>query len=186
MDIKEIIRNIWNKKDAAIWLVFLRVIIGVEWFYAGLTKIIGGTFAAAMPYIFNDFIYGKGFGPGDPVLNPNTWMVNWLNAMTPSASLYGHLVQWGELLIGIALIIGVLTNISAIVGIFFNFLFFFAAGWSSPSTASVNWILWALSIILILSPGAKKLSVDGFISNWKPFMRRWLVDWFGFEKELSK
>ena len=177
MSVTEFIKNIWNKKDAAIWLVFLRVIIGAEWFIAGIGKVIetAPTFPESMAGTLGFFATGS-----------PTWMSNWLTSMLPSATALGYLVELGELFIGLALIFGVLTNISALVGIFFNFLFFFAAGWLSPSTISINWIMWAISIILILSPGAKKLSIDGLLSNWKPFLKRWLVDWFGFEKELSK
>ena len=177
MDIKEIISNIWNKKDAALWLVLLRVIIGFEWFYAGLTKMIATapTFPEGMAGTLGYFSTGA-----------PTWMANWLTSMIPIAPTFGYLVMIGEFLIGLGLMFGFLVNLSAIVGIFFNFLFFFAAGWLGPSTISINWIMWAIQIIFILSPGVKKLGFDGLLIKQYPFLRRWLVDWFGFEKELNK
>ncbi len=177
MDIKEFFSNIWNKKDAALWLVFLRIIVGFEWFFAGLTKIIqtAPSFPEGMAGTLGFFSTGA-----------PTWMSNWLTAMLPAATTFGYLVEIGELLIGLALMFGVLVNLSALVGIFFNFLFFFAAGWLGASTISINWILWAIQIIFILSPGVKKLGVDGWIAKEYPFFRRLLVDWFGFEKELNK
>ncbi|MCG3260921.1 MAG: DoxX family membrane protein, partial [Candidatus Heimdallarchaeota archaeon] len=117
MNTIEFIKNIWNKKDSAIWLVFLRVIIGAEWFIAGIEKVIDSSFATGMAGTLGYFSTGA-----------PTWMANWLTSMIPSATVFGHLVAWGELLIGLGLIFGALTNISALVGIFFNFLFFFAAG----------------------------------------------------------
>jgi thiosulfate dehydrogenase [quinone] large subunit len=177
MDFKEFIANIWNKKDSALWIVFLRIIIGFEWFYAGLTKIIqtAPSFPEGMAGTLGFFSTGA-----------PTWMANWLTSMLPAATALGYLVMIGEFLIGLALMFGFMVNLSAIVGIFFNFLFFFAAGWLGPSTLSINWIMWAIQILFILSPGVKKLGLDGLLAREYPFLRRWLVDWFGFEKDLKQ
>ncbi len=171
----------WKNKDIAIWLVLIRLIIGIEWFIAGLQKIIGGTFVSDMPNTLWYFINGP-----DPVnlgTNPNIWYVNLINnAFTPNAELFGYLVMIGEFALGIALIFGIFVNFSAIVSIFMNINFIFAAGWLGASTMSVNWIMAVIGLILILSPGVKTLSVDKFVANKVPVLRRFLIDWFGFEK----
>ena len=64
--------------------------------------------------------------------------------------------------------------------------FLFAAGWLSESTMSVNWILAVLALIMLLSPGAKTLSIDKLVANRFPKLNRFLIDWFGFQKLLQK
>jgi len=153
----EFIKGAWKNKDSTIWLIFIRLIVGVEWFIGTL-----GFFASG---------------------NPNAWYVNLINnSFIPNAELFAWLVSIGELLIGIALIFGILVNISAIVSFFLNLNFYFAAAWISPSTQSINWVLMILGLIILLSPGVKSLSVDLFISERWPKLRRFLVDWFGFGK----
>jgi len=114
--------------------------------------------------------------------NPNTWYVNLINnAFIPNATLFAWLVALGEFITGLALILGVFVNISAIVSIFLNLNFFFAAAWISPSIQSINWIMAALGFIILLSPGVKNLSIDLLVATKVPKLRRLLIDWFGLE-----
>jgi len=169
----EFIKGAWKNKDSTIWLIFIRLIVGVEWFIAGLEKLIDPTYVSGMAGTLGFFASG----------NPNAWYVNLINnSFIPNAELFAWLVSIGELLIGIALIFGILVNISAIVSFFLNLNFYFAAAWISPSTQSINWVLMILGLIILLSPGVKSLSVDLFISERWPKLRRFLVDWFGFGK----
>lgn len=170
----EIFKKLWNRKDLAIWLVALRLIIGFEWLFAGIHKVPG--FPQAMQFIL----------PGFTVDNPHTWFVNLINnAFIPNAELLGYFVMIGEIVLGAFLILGIFVNFSAIGSIFMNFIFFFAAGHSSASTFSVNWIMIAIGFIFLLSVGSKHLSIDSLIVHKWPKLKRWLVDWFGFEKDLS-
>src|SRR5690606_28954440 len=57
----------------------------------------------------------------------------------------GPLVAWGELLVGVALILGALTGFAAFFGAFMNFNFMLAG------TASTNPVLFLLSILLIMA-----------------------------------
>ncbi|MCE7749026.1 MAG: DoxX family membrane protein [Candidatus Heimdallarchaeota archaeon] len=181
------IKESWKNRDTVLWLILLRLIIGIEWFMAGLEKIISGTFVEGMYNTLNVFIYGTPF-PESPwiVQNPNQWYVTLTRAIfRPNSELFGYLVMIGEFAIGITLILGLLVNFSAIVSVFLNINFLFAAGWLSPSTLSVNWILALLGMIVILSPGAKTLSIDKLVVDRIPRLRRFLIDWFGFEKKKT-
>ena len=180
----------WKNKDTVLWLILLRLIIGIEWFTAGLGKIIEGTFVEGMYNTLNVFIYGTPF-PSSPwtVTNPNDWYVYLTRVIfRPNSEVFGYLVMIGEFAIGLALILGIFVNFSAIASIFLNVNFIFAAGWLSPSTMSVNWIMAVIGLILLLSPGVKTLSVDKYVANRMPKLRRFFIDWFGFEKltEIKK
>ncbi|MCA9389646.1 MAG: hypothetical protein KC585_03510, partial [Candidatus Magasanikbacteria bacterium] len=83
-----------------------------------------------------------------------------------SPQLFGQLVQWGELFAGAGLLFSVMlfylikntrikglarcTAIAALLGgVTMNLNFYFAAGWSSASTAGLNILMFWIQIILI-------------------------------------
>ncbi len=170
------IKNVWKHKDKSIWLVALRILIGLEWFIAGIHKLVDPGYVGNMYYVLTEV-----FGADE---NPHTWYANLLdNTFANNAEVFAWLVSLGELFIGISLIFGFFINFGAIVGFFLNLNFYFAAGWRGASTQSINWIMMAISCIFIISVGAKNLSVDMYVSEKIPRLRRFLVDWFGFEKE---
>lgn len=170
--------NLWNKKDFSAWLVVVRLLLGVEWFMAGLEKVLetAPTFPEGMAGTLGFFASS----------NPNGWYVNLINnAFLPNANLFGYLVMWGELVIGVTLILGLFVNFSAIGSIFMNLNFFFAAGWLSPSTSSINWMMAGLGFILLLGYGSKQLGLDALIGKINYPLYRIFVDWFGFDKSMK-
>ena len=174
----DFVKNVWRNRDASLWLVFIRLLLGLEWFIAGLHKLIDPTYVGGMAGTLSFFASGN--------VN-NAWYVNLTNNIfIPNAEVFAWLVSLGELLIGLGLILGIFVNFSALIGVFLNLNFYFAASWLSASTQSINWIMAAISLIFILSPGVKNLGIDMLIVDKVPKLRRFLIDWFGFDKEKQK
>jgi thiosulfate dehydrogenase [quinone] large subunit len=74
---------------------------------------------------------------------------------------FGPLVAYGELLIGIALIVGAFTGIAAFFGAFMNWNFIMAG------TASTNPMLLAVAIFLVLAwKVAGYVGADFFLLKW--------------------
>ncbi|MGQ0603214.1 MAG: DoxX family protein, partial [Anaerolineales bacterium] len=74
---------------------------------------------------------------------------------------FGPLVAYGELLIGIALIVGAFTGIAAFFGAFLNWNFIMAG------TASTNPMLLAVAIFLVLAwKVAGYIGADYFLLRW--------------------
>ncbi|MEX1087455.1 MAG: DoxX family membrane protein, partial [Candidatus Paceibacterota bacterium] len=67
------------------------------------------------------------------------------NVVLPNAEVWGYMIAYGELLVGIALIIGLLTGIAAFFGLFMNLNFMLAG------TVSSNPVLFTLAIGLVLA-----------------------------------
>lgn len=65
--------------------------------------------------------------------------------MVPNAALFSFLVVFGEILIGLALILGLFTGIAAFFGGFMNASFIFAG------TAGANPLMFILAIFLALA-----------------------------------
>ncbi|MGD6781633.1 DoxX family protein [Sutcliffiella horikoshii] len=122
-------------KMAILWTI-LRVWLGVQWLKAGLPKI--GTFDA------EGFLHGaiaKAEGAHPAVQG---WYAAFLeNVALPNVGLINILIPWGEVLVGIALILG-LATIPALIGAAFMNLNFLLAG-----TVSTNPILYTAAILLI-------------------------------------
>jgi len=74
------------------------------------------------------------------------WYASFLeNVALPNAETFSYVVAYGEVIVGIALIIGLFTGIAAFFGSFMNLNFLLAG------TVSVNPILFVLQLFLILA-----------------------------------
>ncbi|WP_249869419.1 DoxX family protein [Oceanobacillus saliphilus] len=153
--IMDFIRN--NKVAAGIWTI-LRVYIGYAWFMGGLGKITGGQFDAS------GFIQGaiaNSTGEGATV---QAWWGSFLEvAALPNAGLFTFMVMWGELLVGIALILGIFTNFAALMGITMNFAFLFSG------TVSTNAQMVLITVFLLAAGyNAGRFGLDRWVI---PFLR---------------
>lgn len=135
-----IMKFIRNNKVMAGILAFLRIYIGYQWLTSGYGKIVGGEFDAA------GFIQGaiaNSTGEGATV---QAWWGTFLETMAlPNAGLFTGMVMWGELLVGIALILGIFTNFSALMGITMNFAFLFSG------TVSTNAQMVIITVFLMVA-----------------------------------
>ncbi len=87
---------------------------------------------------------------------------------TESYTWFGKLIAYGELLIGVALVLGAFVGIAAFFGAFMNWNFMMAG------TASINPVLFTLAILLILAwKVAGYVGLDYYLlpllgTPWKP------------------
>ena len=135
-----------NKKTAWFWAV-VRIYVGWEWLLAGWEKVHDAAWVGAgAGQALGGFLQGalaKTAGSHPDVQN---WYAAFLQGVVvPHAALWSHVVAYGELLVGVGLIIGALTGIAAFFGLFMNLNYLLAG------TVSVNPALFALSIGLILA-----------------------------------
>jgi thiosulfate dehydrogenase [quinone] large subunit len=135
-----------NTRMAWFWLI-VRIYVGYEWIMAGWEKIhnpvwVGPSAGAAI----SGFVQGALQKMSSAHPDVSGWYGSFLqNIVLPHAAFWSHLVAWGELLVGIALVIGLLTGIAAFFGLFMNLNYLLAG------TVSVNPILFTLSIGIILA-----------------------------------
>lgn len=115
------------------WLV-LRVFVGYEFFTAGLEKIENTAWVGAKAGTgISGFLAGalaKGTGAHPEV---GAWFADMVkNIFIPNAVAMSYMVAFGETLVGLALIFGILTKWAAFWGAVMNFSFL-AAGTSSSN-----------------------------------------------------
>ncbi len=135
-----------DTRFAWLWLI-VRLYLGWEWFSAGLEKLqssawVGSSGGSAVQGFISRALQ-KTAGAHPDV---QSWYASYLrDFVLPNAGVFSHIVAYGELLVGIGLIIGAFTGIAAFFGVFMNASYLFAG------TVSTNPILLFLGIFLIMS-----------------------------------
>ena len=83
-------------------LAAIQLIIGWEWFVSGTNKVLSGTFPQSLLNTLNT-------GTQD---NPNSWYVSFLhNVVVPHSVSFGYMIEWTEVMVGLALLAGALILI---------------------------------------------------------------------------
>lgn len=131
---------------AWIWLI-LRLYVGWEWVQAGWGKLnnpawTGNQAGTAITGFVNGALNKTG-GEHPDVQAWYAWFLQ--NLVLPNAATWSYLVTWGEILVGIALILGIFTGIAAFFGSFMNINYLLAG------TVSTNPILFVIATWLVLA-----------------------------------
>ena len=131
---------------AWIWLI-LRVYVGYEWLSAGWGKLhnpawVGSQAGTALSGFVNGALT-KVSGAHPDVQTWYAWFLQ--HVVLPNVSIWSYVVSIGEVLVGIALILGLFTGIAAFFGSFMNMSYLLAGSVSS------NPILLLLGGFLVLA-----------------------------------
>ena len=144
------------------WLV-VRLYVGWQWLEAGWNKVTSPMWIGQdSGGVLQGFISGalqKTVGAHPDV---SSWYGHFLlTFVLPHAKIFSFLVAYGELLVAIALILGLFTGIAAFFGTFMNLNYLFAG------TVSVNPLLLLLQLFLILAWRiAGWYGLDRFFLRW--------------------
>lgn len=135
-----------DTKMSWLWLI-VRLYVGYVWITAGYTKFnnpawVGDEAGKAVSGFFKGAI-AKATGQYPQV---SSWYASFLNDFAlPNAELFSYMITFGEILVGLGLIVGLFTGIAAFFGSLMNYNFLLA-GAIGP-----NPVLLLLQIILILA-----------------------------------
>ena len=131
---------------AWIWLI-LRVYVGWQWASAGWEKVTSAAWTGAQAgTALTGFVKGalaQAVGAHPAVAAWYGWFLQHL--VLPYAVTWSYAVAWGELLVGVALILGLFTGIAAFFGSFMNTSYLLAG------TVSTNPVLLAIATLLVLA-----------------------------------
>lgn len=135
-----------DSRMAWLWLI-IRVYVGWEWLLAGWGKLqnpvwVGEKAGVAVQGFLNGAL-AKTSGAHPDVQGWYAVFVK--NVALPNAEIFSYLVSYGEVLVGVALILGIFTGIAAFFGSFMNLNFLFSGA------VSLNPILLMLQLFLILA-----------------------------------
>lgn len=158
-----------DKRMSTVWAV-VRVLLGASWLDAGLHKVSDPawveTGVALQGYWTRAVAIPEG---GRPPISFD-WYRGFIQGLLDSGSYtwFAKLIAYGEVLIGIALIVGAFVGIAAFFAAFMNWNFIMAG------SASTNGLLVIAALFLVLAwKNAGYLGLDYFLlprlgTPWKP------------------
>lgn len=162
-------------KASWIWLV-IRLYVGYQWLTAGWGKVTKGFDASG-------FLKGAAAKaiPASPGAKPvvQAWWGNFLNGFAiPNAKVFNVLIPAGEILVGLALILGFATLFAAVMGMTMNFAFLMSG------TTSTNPNLLALEFVIVALGGAYAGYIG--VDYWfRPVFRKMLARFSGEEQATA-
>jgi len=166
-----------STRAGVIWLI-IRLYVGYTWVTSGWGKITNPAWTGDKAgTALTGFIKGA-LAKAEAGKDVTGWYAGFLeHFVLPNAKVFGFVVAFGELLVGLGLILGLLTGIAAFFGGVMNASFLFAG------TLSTNPILFILATWLVLAwknagwygldrwalpflgtPWGRKASTEGFKS----------------------
>lgn len=147
MKIFSFLNPIFNSpKFSWIWLI-VRIYIGWEWLHAGYEKLINPVWVGDKAGVaITGFVNGalaKTTGLHPDVTGWYAWFLQ--NAVITHTQAWSYAITYGEILVGLGLILGAFTFLAAFFGAFMNLNYLFAG------TVSVNPQMLVLAILLMLA-----------------------------------
>jgi thiosulfate dehydrogenase [quinone] large subunit len=142
------------------WL-FLRLVIGFEWMRAGWEKVGDAAWTeaprgAAVEGFLNGAVAKSATGDHPEV---HGWFATLSEDLfIPNATLLAYLVAYGELFVGMALVLGVLTRFAALAGVTMNLAFL----WAGTTSTNPSLMLIGLGVV-VLGARAGELGVDRWL-----------------------
>jgi thiosulfate dehydrogenase [quinone] large subunit len=141
---------LYRSDNAAILWLVVRIWLGYQWLNAGYQKIWG---AERSVFWFGSGAGVKGFvsagvagsAAGKSGASYGWWAAFLHNFVIPNSSWIAKLVSLTELLVGVALILGLLTGLAAGIGLVLNLIYMFSG------SAGVNPMYATLGVLLVLA-----------------------------------
>lgn len=148
-------------------MVWVRVIVGAVWVNGGLEKLLNPSF----PRQFADSLGAGGFVSQAPPFF-QTFMIN---NVVPNAGFVSQFVRAAELMMGLALILGLLTNFAAVGSVVLSAMILFSqggvrfgTGLGAPEFLNINLLMAFLSVVILFSAAAKYSSFDANLVRRSP------------------
>ena len=152
------------------WLL-VRLYVGYEWLTAGFEKVfgegnavwVGNKAGTAVAGFLKGAIAKSDLAAGfDPIKTPHPVVQHWYallaqNVFLPNAALFSYLMAFGELLVGIALIVGIFTRFSAVMSVVMA-LALFCAG----AVSTIPQLLTLGLAIALVGTNAGRFGLDYF------------------------
>ena len=158
-------------------IAMLRIVVGAWFVKAVWTKLALAYAAGIVPYpvVSPRFV---GFQPKRVAEfaagNPIGWYKEFLErTVLPDAATFATLQAYGEAAVGLGLILGVLTGVTAVVGLFLALNYGLATQWMSFGQQGFHVLLITSMLLFLLTRAGRVWGVDGWLLARAP-NQRWL------------
>ena len=148
-------------------MAWVRVLIGAVWLNGAIEKFLNPEFARQ---------FATSLDAGGYVSQAPSWFQGFMrDTIVPNAETAAQLARFGELALGLALVLGLLTNPAALGSMLFSLAIFFSqggvrlgTGLAEPEFLTINLLVALISLVILLSPAAKALSLDAALARHRP------------------
>ena len=148
-------------------MAWVRILVGAVWLNGAIEKLLNPDF----PQQFAASLNAGGF-----VTQAPPWFQSFMQStVVPNAELFAQIQRFGELALGLALILGLLTNPAALGSIVLSLTILLSqggvrlgSGIGSPEFLTINLLVALISLLILLSPAAKALSLDEPLARGRP------------------
>ena len=143
------------------YIALVRILLGYHFLGTGFDKFFGNFLNGRT--LLNDLTRG---GPKDPLAWHHAFIMGFV---VPHVHFFSYLVTFGEIAIGISLLVGCLVRVSSSFGAFHNMNIWLAIGWGGPgSVIGLNRTFVLLHLIFVFSSAGRALGIDGFLHRKFP------------------
>ena len=156
-------------------MAWVRILIGAVWLNGAVEKFLNPEFPRQ---------FATGLDAGGFISQAPPWFQGFMsNSVVPNAELVAQLARFGELVLGLALIFGLLTNAAALGSIVFSVAVLLSqggvrlgTGLAEPEFLTINLLIALISAVILFSPSAKTLSLDAALVRNRPRLSPILVN----------
>ena len=156
-------------------MVLVRVLVGLVWLNGGIEKLLNSSF----PRQFADSLAVGAFVAQAPPFFRGFMQ----DTVVPNAEFFAQVVRAGELTLGIALLLGFLTNLAAVGSVVLSAAILLSqggvrlgTGLGAPEFVTINVLVALISLVVLFSSAAKTLSVDSNLANRSPGLSPLLIN----------
>lgn len=148
-------------------MAWVRILIGAVWLNGAMEKLLNPNFPRQ---------FAATLDTGGYISQAPPWFQDFMRStVVPNAELVAQLMRFGELTLGLALVLGLLTNPAAIGSITLSLMILISQGGARlgtglgpPEFLDINLLVALISLVILLSPAAKALSLDTALVHRSP------------------
>ncbi|CAA9403312.1 MAG: hypothetical protein AVDCRST_MAG01-01-1172 [uncultured Rubrobacteraceae bacterium] len=148
-------------------MVWVRIVVGALWLNGGVEKLLNPSF----PRQFADSLAAGAFVSQAPPFFRGFMQ----ETVVPNAELFAQLARAGELTLGVALVLGFLTNLAALGSVALSVMIMLTqggvrlgTGLGAPEFVTVNVLIALISVVILFSPSAKGIALDSGLVSRSP------------------
>jgi len=160
------------------WIAILRIVVGAWFLKAVSTKLVLAWVGDVLPYpvVSPRFL---GFHPKRvaefAAENPVSWYKDFLEGVVlPNAKLFASLQTYGEVAVGVGLVLGLLTGLTALVGLFMALNYGLATQWMTFGQQGFHLLLITSMVIFLCARAGRRWGVDAWLLARASGRHRWL------------
>jgi thiosulfate dehydrogenase [quinone] large subunit len=148
-------------------MAWVRIVVGAVWLNGAIEKFLNPEFPRQ---------FAASLGAGGYISQAPSWFQDLMRSfVAPNTEMFAQLQRFGELALGLALVLGLLTNPAAIGSVLLSLTILISqggmrlgTGLGSPEFLNLDLFIALLSLVILLSPAAKVLSLDAPLARRRP------------------